>query len=513
MSNRKFIVPTIFSIILLLSLFLRLRGISSFPFDFDEGIHGYVSYFLYQDGIYAYSYSHHGPFLYYVTAAAFHLFGDSIFVARAVAVLFGVSMIVLLYPMRRHFGNVAFLITSALFAFSPSFVRLSQVARNDIYLSFFTLATVICLLLYLEKRKMIYLLLSSSSFALSFTVKENAYITLLIFASFVFFYYLHRIFTREKGPEAIKLVIGGILQNLKKNRLALFLSAMMFLITYTLIFTFFFKDLAGFARSFDAIRYWLDATYSYGFYNPGLYQPPLYYVEYLIKNEFPIFVLGMVGGLYYLFGKNNRFMKFATYWAFASLLVYSSMPYKAGRLTLNILLPFIIVAGVFLGELFVYLVSRKESRNRKDEKSSKFKIVVAVLLVLWLGGYYAHALSGISYGGDPEWSELRQFVKDVTSEDYGNTIIIFVNPNADRVAGQHWPLPWYVREYAQKGLSEIPNLSSSELAGGVELAGCPIFIVSQDDFEYFQRLESPLELLGYERRTFDSIGLLIYYRK
>jgi len=81
MSNRKFIVPTIFTIILFSSLFLRLRGISSFPFDFDEGIHGYVSYILYRDGFYAYSYSHHGPFLYYVTAAAFHLFGDGIFVA------------------------------------------------------------------------------------------------------------------------------------------------------------------------------------------------------------------------------------------------------------------------------------------------------------------------------------------------------------------------------------------------------------------------------------------------
>ena len=46
-------------------------------FHHDEGVHGYLTYKLFKHGGYHYDPTYHGHFLYYSTAAAFTLFGDS----------------------------------------------------------------------------------------------------------------------------------------------------------------------------------------------------------------------------------------------------------------------------------------------------------------------------------------------------------------------------------------------------------------------------------------------------
>ncbi|MHC1624382.1 MAG: flippase activity-associated protein Agl23, partial [Candidatus Methanospirareceae archaeon] len=82
---------------MLFALILRLKDVASFPFDFDEGIHGYFSYMLYKKGVYQYVADVHGPFLYYATAGVFALLGDSIATARLAPALFSTAMILLLY--------------------------------------------------------------------------------------------------------------------------------------------------------------------------------------------------------------------------------------------------------------------------------------------------------------------------------------------------------------------------------------------------------------------------------
>lgn len=56
---------------------------------------------LMTEGIYAYEPMYHGPFLYYVTAGMFSLFGDSDLVARILPALFGVAIIPLIYWIHR----------------------------------------------------------------------------------------------------------------------------------------------------------------------------------------------------------------------------------------------------------------------------------------------------------------------------------------------------------------------------------------------------------------------------
>jgi uncharacterized protein (TIGR03663 family) len=59
------------------SLFLRLWSLDLKLYHHDEAVHAWFSYRLVHERIYVYDPSYHGPFLYYVTAAMFYLFGDS----------------------------------------------------------------------------------------------------------------------------------------------------------------------------------------------------------------------------------------------------------------------------------------------------------------------------------------------------------------------------------------------------------------------------------------------------
>ena len=58
-------------------------------FHHDEAIHAWFSYELLTKGAWVYDPSYHGPFLYYVTAGMFSLFGASDLVARLLPALFG----------------------------------------------------------------------------------------------------------------------------------------------------------------------------------------------------------------------------------------------------------------------------------------------------------------------------------------------------------------------------------------------------------------------------------------
>ncbi|HMZ32343.1 MAG TPA: TIGR03663 family protein, partial [Methanoregulaceae archaeon] len=72
----------LFLLIFLLGILLRFLSLDLKLFHHDEAIHAWFSYRLMTEGIYAYEPMYHGPFLYYVTAGMFTLFGDSDLVAR-----------------------------------------------------------------------------------------------------------------------------------------------------------------------------------------------------------------------------------------------------------------------------------------------------------------------------------------------------------------------------------------------------------------------------------------------
>ena len=83
----------LFFLIVCLGAFLRFFFLDYKLFHHDEAIHSWFSFDLLTKGTWVYDPSYHGPFLYYVTAGMFSLFGASDLVARLLPALFGLLLI------------------------------------------------------------------------------------------------------------------------------------------------------------------------------------------------------------------------------------------------------------------------------------------------------------------------------------------------------------------------------------------------------------------------------------
>ncbi len=496
--DKNVIVLCFFLMIVFLGLLLRLKNIASPPFNFDEGVHGFFSYLLYAEGVYTYKPGLHGPFLYYITACAFSLLGDTILTARLMPAIFGAGTMLLLYPLRKHFGDIGLLTTSILFAISPFFITFSQELRNDPFSIFFTLGFIVCALLYLERKKDIYLALGVTNLALAFTVKENAYITVSILLLYLIFYYGYAILKSHNKIEVTKKILSQLLQNAKKNHLTIFTCVLIFIVIYTLFYTHFFMSVDSFFTSlFESIPFWFRATFLYSM-NPGVYRPFCFYLNLLIKFELPVLIFGTTGGLYYLTIERNKVMQFMFCWAVISLVTYSAMPYKMHQLLLFTLLPLIIVAGGFMGKLFGFL---SNIRRTASKKGRILRILLIVLFIVLIGYSYSHSVSDIAqlhnvtglYTG-LNFEELSQYVKDATGGNL-ETIVFIIIPQGEDMLAAHWPLPWYLREYATIPLTGglPPNLDKL-----VEAYENPIFISSKNDIKYLNA--------SYEIKVFNSTG-------
>lgn len=73
MNKKNFALYVIFILIIVLAFFLRFYRLDERIFHHDEAAVGYFTYKLFNNGIYSYDPSFHGPFMYYVTAEIFRL--------------------------------------------------------------------------------------------------------------------------------------------------------------------------------------------------------------------------------------------------------------------------------------------------------------------------------------------------------------------------------------------------------------------------------------------------------
>lgn len=151
----------------------------------DEAVHAWFAWNLFTGAGYQYDPVYHGPLQFYVTDAFFFLFGDSNTTGRLSAVLIGTALVALPYFLRREMGRAGALIGSTLLAFSPAFIYVSRLERDDIYSAFFGLLMAIALFGYLRTRQARYIYIGAASIALSLSAMENTYITLFLFGSFV----------------------------------------------------------------------------------------------------------------------------------------------------------------------------------------------------------------------------------------------------------------------------------------------------------------------------------------
>jgi predicted membrane-bound mannosyltransferase len=165
-----------------ISLLLHLWALGDRALHHDETLHASYSWNIYTGRGYMHDPLLHGPFLYYLGALVFFVFGDNDFTARLGFALFGTVLTLLPFLVRRELGRPAALFASLYMLVSPTFLYVGRFARHDIYSVTFEMLVIVGLVRYASTRAAGWLYLAAAAFGLMYTNQETSYLFLLIVA-------------------------------------------------------------------------------------------------------------------------------------------------------------------------------------------------------------------------------------------------------------------------------------------------------------------------------------------
>lgn len=450
--------------ILITGAFLRLYDLNLVPLHHDEGVNALFLVHLVNDGFYQYDpLNYHGPTLYYFAAlipwiSKFLLgksfeadYGLSTFTIRFVTAAFGVTTIWLVLTLRRRIGTIAALSGALLVAISPGAVYLSRYFIHEPLLVFFTLALVVASSRFYESSWSSYLLLAAVSAALLFATKETAIITagvlLIALASTIILVRLREIYgnKQKSGKKLSKLAtirehlrstterFGGLSSLVILSIAALSLFLTVAILFYSSFFTNYPKGLYDAVRTFGL---WAKTS-------TRIHVNPLWtYLVWMLKEESPVVLLGLVGIVLALWRRSNRFAVFTALWTLGTFAAYSLIPYKTPWLMLNIVVPMAIMGGYAFGEIY------RQAGALKNPLVAQ----AAAVLAIGLSSYQALQLNFVHYDDDryvyvyvhttrdvfPMIEEIDRLAKRAGTGE--QTLMTVTIP-------EYWPLPWYLRHY------------------------------------------------------------------
>ncbi len=426
----------LFLLVFGLGLFLRIVVPTFKLLHHDEAIHAWFSYELITKGTYLYDPMYHGPLLYYLTGAAFSLFGDSDLVVRLLPGVFGACIIPLIYGIyrlgwldRNHAIWAVFFV-----AISPDLVYFSRFLRHDIFQLFFTVLLVFAVLAYLKYGRFRYAALAGVAAACGLCLKEDMPFTLFIFGSF----FLVLLFSRR-----IRLPVTWI----RDLAAVLLIGAAIGFTLYSSLWT---HPEMFFEAPFKAIAHW-TAMHD----ECRLCGPPYWYLLILGLYEIPLVVLALYNvfqwgirdrgfsqirtlfrpdsdrttletGVTHPSWRNEILMMFAIWWAFLSLCFYGYIGEKVPWLIIHQLPPLILLATY-----------------RMDGK----KVIAGLFTGLFLVIMMIHVCFTPGDINEP-------IVQVQNSEDL-RTIMALIDASDHVVVASesYWPLPWYYRGEQWKKIS------------------------------------------------------------
>ncbi|MGD9252362.1 MAG: TIGR03663 family protein [Holophagae bacterium] len=172
--NRSLVVPWL--LLFSLSIVLHLWALGERSYHHDESIHAHASYVLLRDGAYRYDPTYHGPLLYYMTATAFALVGDTDFTARLPIALCGVGMVAVAFAIRRPLGGRAAWWTGLLVTLSPITLYYGRFLRMDVLELVVASAAVVAVWRAVRGSPWAWIW-AGIWIGLAFATKENAFVT------------------------------------------------------------------------------------------------------------------------------------------------------------------------------------------------------------------------------------------------------------------------------------------------------------------------------------------------
>jgi uncharacterized protein (TIGR03663 family) len=424
---------------------LRLLFLTEKPLHHDEGVNGLFLVNLFRTGYYHYDpANYHGPSLYYLAVIptainnVFHWgHGLSTFGIRLVTAVFGVGTVWLTLCLRRYLGTAGALAAAAFAAVSPGFVYFSRYFIHEMLFVFFSLGVIVAWLWYRETGKAVYLMLASASAAMLFATKETWIITAgvwLIAIPCTIFYLRLRGRTEDLAQRDKK----SASQNSASDNKKLFISAAaLFLGIGILFYSSFFTNPRGILDSLGTFAYWSKTGHT-SIYNREWST----YFTWMWSEEAPVLVLGGLGTLVAFIRARSYFTVFCAFWSVGIFAAYSLVPYKTPWLVLSLILPLTLMTG-YLFELAF---------------QPGLRALATMVAAMAIAGslYQAIDVSFIHYD-----DSAYPYVYAHTNRDFLNLVneidaIAAANPAKKDIgitimSPEHWPLPWYLREYKDAG--------------------------------------------------------------
>ena len=433
------------AILLGLAALLRVVYLTQKPLHHDEGVNGLFLVNLLRSGYYHYDPSnYHGPSLYYLAVIPTAInnvlhwgHGLSTVAIRLVTAVFGVGVVWLMLCLRRFVGPAAALAAAAFAAVSPGFVFFSRYFIHEILFVFFSLGVIVAWLWYHATGKPRFLMLASASAAMLFTTKETWIITagvwLIAIPCTTFYLRL-----RKRSDEIPPWLPSPAGEGDKRRLAKLYLKAAgLFLAIGILLYSSFFTNFKGILDSVLTFTYWTK-TGQTGIYN----REWTTYFSWLWSEEAPILVLGGIGTMVALVRARGYFTVFCAFWSMGIFAAYSLVPYKTPWLALSIILPLTIMAGYVIGEAY--------------QPGLRAFTAVITLAGIAFSLYQAIDISFFNYDNDN-----YAYIYAHTKRDFLNLVneidaIAAANPAKKDIgitvmSPEHWPLPWYLRQYSHAG--------------------------------------------------------------
>ncbi len=430
---------------------LRFYDLTAKVLHHDEGVNGMFMTNLFRTGYYHYDPSNfHGPTLYYfawITTTVNSFFygkdGLSTFAIRSVTALFGLGLVWLLLALRRELGAAGALGAAALMAVSPGFVFFSRYFIHEVLFSFFTLAVVMAVLRYRESSQPRYLMMASASAALLGATKETWVITVAVWliallCTWAYFYARNRYLekTKPSSPPNFPVKAGPAPSSRRRKTQLYLTAAAVFAAIWVVLYSSFFTNFPqGVYDSVRTFGYWFTTSGSANLY------PWTKYFDWLGLTELSAFALGSMGITFALFDGRSRFTVFSAFWSIGILAAYCLVPYKTPWNALSFLLPFIMMGGVALQQLYRWI--------------GRWTMLLAAPALAW-SFYQAVDISFNRYD-----DETAGYSYAHTRRDFLNLVNEIESIAAGNPAGkeigitvmspEHWPLPWYLRDYPKAG--------------------------------------------------------------
>jgi uncharacterized protein (TIGR03663 family) len=456
------------------ALAVRLVGLDDRPFHHDESQDAYFSWLLFTQGDYEYQPILHGPLRFYLTSAAYIVFGDSDFTARLAPALMGALMVPLPYLLREQIGRAGAFAAAVALAFGPSYLYYSRFAREDIYIACITLALLAVTFRFLERPRRHQPATGGALLAASFATKESTFITVFVAGSF--FIAVLAVQARRHGFRDAPLV--RTVASVGWEAWAWALAAFAF--AFTLLFTVFLTDPGGlWGGIHDGLAYWLAQ------HGPGRGEKEwFFYIVVLFAEEWPALLLGLVGVVAAL--RRPSLLRLFLIWDFAlSLAVYSWANERFSWLVLHPLLPLLLLAGVGVQAIW-------DARRRWLGRLG-FALVLAGALYMGYASWWANAENG---------ANPREFLVTTQSSDAVTGVRDEVTAVAERARregrdarilidsaqGATFPWAWYFRDLEAGYL----DLSEGTLPGDTD-----VVILTEGSRDRLQD-----QLAGYEGRRF-----------